>query len=180
MPGRASGATPPVSRPGDTPRLAFRSWRAEDEPLAVVLWGDPRVTEWIDGRGAHDADAVRERLRTELRLEREHGIRYWPIFLHGGEFVGCCGLRPREPERGILELGFHIRSVHRRKGLTTEAARSVIAHAFDRLGASALLAGHHPRNAASRRTLEPGFAWTHDEPYPTTGRLHPSYLLVPS
>jgi len=41
-----------------------------------------------------------------------------------------------------------------------------------------LFAGHHPENHASRRILSKlGFRLTHEEFYPPTGLLHPSYLL---
>jgi ribosomal-protein-alanine N-acetyltransferase len=176
----SSMSTGAASHPANTARLTFRSWRAEDEALALGLWGDPRVTALIDARGKLGADEVRRRLEVEIQRELEHGIQYWPIFLRDtGEHVGCCGLRPYDPARRILELGFHMRGDHWGKGLATEAARSVIAHAFSRLGVSALFAGHHPGNAASRRTLEKlGFHYTHDEPYAPTGLNHPSYLLT--
>jgi len=163
--------------PADTPRLTFRSWREEDEPLALALWGDPKVTALIDARGALDAEAVRRKLRAEIDREREHGVQYWPIFLRdGGALAGCCGLRPYQP--GVLELGFHLRPEHWGRGYATEAARAAIEHAFSRLGAAALFAGHHPRNDASRRTvLKLGFRYTGDEPYAATGLLHPSYRL---
>lgn len=102
-----------VSRPADTERLVFRSWRQEDFALAQALWGDARVTALIDARGALDEGAVRARLEVELESERAHGIQYWPIFTcDGEELVGCCGLRLRDQGRGIMELGFHIRSEH--------------------------------------------------------------------
>jgi len=168
------------ARPDDTARLVFRSWRADDEPLAQALWGDARVTALIDARGALDGDEVRRRLALEIENERVHGLQYWPLFLReGGAPVGCCGLKPRDPARAVLELGFHLRPECWGAGYATEAARSVVAHAFGRLGAAALFAGHHPRNAASRRTLEKlGFRHTHDELFPPTGLLHPSYWLA--
>jgi RimJ/RimL family protein N-acetyltransferase len=55
----------------------------------------------------------------------------------------------------------------------------VLAHAFDVLHARALFAGHHPDNAASKRTLTAlGFRYTHDEPYAATRLSHPSYELL--
>ena len=112
-------------------------------------------------------------------MEPEHGIQYWPVFLLAtGEHVGCCGLRARDPDRRVYELGVHIRREWWRRGLAEEAARAVIRHAFDALGAAALFAGHNPRNRASKHLLEKlGFRYTHDEPYAATGLLHPSYLL---
>jgi len=109
-----------------------------------------------------------------------YNVQYWPIFLLStGEHVGCGGLRPYKPEDRIFELGFHLLPAYWGKGLAVEAGRGVIAYAFESLGVKALFAGHHPANAASRRVLEKlGFTFTHEELYPPTGLLHPSYLLT--
>ncbi|WP_147819614.1 GNAT family N-acetyltransferase [Salidesulfovibrio onnuriiensis] len=162
-------------------RMGFRCWGMEDLDLAVSLWGDPEVTRFIDARGELRKDLVRERLEQEILRHKESGVQYWPIFrLEDGEFVGCCGLRSHDRERAVLEIGFHIRRAHWGQGYATEAARAVIAYAFGSLGASALFAGHNPANTASARLLEKlGFVYTHDEFYPPTGLLHPSYLLQP-
>jgi [ribosomal protein S5]-alanine N-acetyltransferase len=160
-----------------TQRLGFRSWREADLPLAVGLWGDPQVTRHIDARGQLSAADVQELLERYIAMERQHGIQYWPIFLlETSEHVGCCGLRPRD--RGVYELGVHIRPRWWRQGLAEEAAAAVVRYAFDRLRADALFAGHNPNNAASKRLLEKlGFRHTHDEHYAATGLDHPSYRL---
>jgi RimJ/RimL family protein N-acetyltransferase len=161
--------------PPPTARLQFRPWRDDDLPLARALFGDPRVTALVGG--PFDDDQVRARLASEIATEREHGYQYWPIFLHAGEYVGCCGLQPRR-ER-VLELGFYLRPEHWGHGYAGEAARAAIAYAFDVLAATALFAGHHPDNRSSRRTLESlGFHYTHDELYPPTGLVHPCYELI--
>src|SRR5687768_6525043 len=127
--------------------------------------------------GPFSREQVRQRLGREIAAQAEHGIQYWPMFaLATGEHIGCCGLRPREP--GMHELGFHIRKAHWGRGYASEAARTVIRYAFDSLGVQALFAGHNPANAASRALLgRLGFEYTHDEHYPATGLMHPSYLL---
>lgn len=165
--------------PEPTERLFFRHWRTEDLPLAVALWGDARVTALVGG--PLTPAQTRQRLDEQLELQRQHGIQYWPIFLRdGGEHIGCCGLRPRDLEQRILEIGFHLRAECWGKGYATESARRVAEYAFSRLGARSLFAGHHPANLSSRRTLEKlGFRHTHDELYPPTGAQHPSYLLTP-
>ena len=89
-------------------------------------------------------------------------------------------MRPYRPELGIHELGVHIRPAFWRQGFASEAARVVIAHALERLHARGLFAGHNPANASSRAMLlKLGFRYTHDELYPPTGLMHPSYLLTP-
>jgi len=170
--------TLPTSHPQATPRLTFRTWTGADLELALALWGDPVVTEWIGG--PFSEAAVRERLARESDHLAAHGVQYWPIFLRStGEHVGCCGLRPYRPEQRVFELGFHLRPAHWGRGYATEAARAVIAYAFDTLRATALFAGHHPRNDTSRHLLTKlGFRYTHAELYPPTGLEHPSYLLT--
>ena len=163
----------------ESERLGFRTWTERDLPLALGLWGDPAVMRLIDTRGALSEDQVRARLAAEMAMQAEHGVQYWPIFLRAsGTHVGCCGLRPRDPRGRVLELGVHVCSAHWRRGYAVEAATRTIEHAFRDLGVDGLFAGHGPENDASRRLLERlGFRLTHDELYPPTGRMHPSYLL---
>lgn len=163
--------------PPPTTRLYFSTWSDTDPELAHALWGDPVVTKWIGGPLSEEA--IRERLARECELLEESGVQYWPIFLGGtDEHAGCCGLRPYRPSERIYELGFHLRPEFWGRGYATEVARATIDFAFGTLGASALFAGHHPHNTASRRLLEKlGFRYTHDEFYPPTGLEHRSYLL---
>ena len=164
--------------PDPTARVVFRRWTDDDLPLARGLWGDARVTALIGG--PFDDDAVRARLAAEIAMEAEHGTSYWPIFERSGAHLGCCGLRPyREP--GVLELGVHLVFGAGGHGIASEAARAAMAFGIDALGATAIFAGHHPDNAASRRMLAKlGFAWERDELYAPTGRMHPSYYYRPS
>jgi len=163
-----------------TTRLGFRHWRSSDLGIALGLWGDIRVTRFIDARGKLSREQVQERLEAEIAGQKEHGLQYWPIFLlDSNQHVGCCGLRPYDPARRIYEIGFHIRPECWRRGYAYEAATAVMNFAFEKLGAAGLFAGHNPQNEASRRLLTKlGFRYTHDEYYPPTGLDHPSYLLT--
>jgi ribosomal-protein-alanine N-acetyltransferase len=160
-------------------RLGFRCWRDTDLPLAIDLWGDPTVTRYIAARG-YTLREVQIRLQLEIEAERTHCMQYWPIFLlTTGEHVGCCGLRLRESQPEIPELGVHVVSRHWRQGYAFEAASCVIEYAFTARGIRAIFAGHNPENVASRGLLTRlGFAYTHDEFYAPTGLQHPSYLLT--
>ena len=166
--------------PSDTARLTFRSWTDDDADTAFRLWADPEVTAFLGTGQPWTRQQVLERLTAEIACQRQHGVQYWPIFLKaGGEHVGCCGLRPRHPNQGVWELGVHLAPRFWGIGLATEASRAVIEFAFERLGATALFAGHHPNNVSSQRLLrELGFHYTHREFYPPTGLEHPSYLLT--
>lgn len=169
-----SGGTPYFLTTG---RVGFRCWSPGDLPLALALWGDPEVTRLIGG--PFSSEQIELRLDEEIASMRTHHVQYWPVFmLQSGEHLGCGGLRPHDLEKGIYEIGFHIRPAHWGKGLAAEIGQAIITFAFDTLGANALFAGHHPANAASRRVLERlGFRFTHKEFYAPTGLEHPSYVL---
>ena len=159
-------------------RLGFRTWAETDLPVAAALWGDPSVTQHIGG--PFSREQIAERLTTEIKRQTEHGVQYWPMFLLASQaLIGCCGLRPYRLAEGIYEIGVHIRSAYWGCGYAREASTAVIEHAFMNQGASALFAGHNPKNAGSRHLLHSlGFRYTHDEFYSPTGLQHPSYLLT--
>jgi RimJ/RimL family protein N-acetyltransferase len=163
-----------------TKRLEFRCWSSDDLALAWALWGDPRVTALIGG--PFSAEAVAQRLSTEMSCMREHRVQYWPIFLReSGEHVGCAGLRPYDVDQRVYELGVHLRQEFWGQGLAVEAGKAVIDYAFGSLRAAALFAGHHPKNEMSQKfLLKLGFTYTQDELYPPTGLKHPSYKLMRS
>lgn len=157
-------------------RLGFGTWQNDDDALAATIWGDAEVTNLTGG--PFTPKQVRERLDAEIANQRVHGSQYWPLFqLDRGTLAGCCRLRPRDMASGTLELGFQLCRNAWGQGYATEAAKAVIAWTASQ-GIAALIAGHHPENHASRRTLQRlGFRYTHDELYPPTGQMEPCYLL---
>lgn len=159
-----------------TARLRFGIWQKDDAPNAEAIWGDPRVTSLTGG--PFTTEEVAHRLAAEIENWRLYRIQYWPVFhVAGGTLVGCCGLRPRSGSRRTAELGFQLCHGTWGQGFATEAANAVIARAR-LLGFSTLIAGHHPNNQASKRTLlRLGFAHTHEELYPPTGAVEPCYEL---
>ena len=163
-----------------TPRIGFRLWQEENVNLAMGLWGDFKVTQFFDARGKLSPAQVNERLMQEIATEKLHGIQYWPIFLlNNDNHLGCCGLRPYDKSKNVLEIGFHICHRHWGQGYAFEAARSVMSYAFDAIKVSGLFAGHNPKNEGSRYLLgKLGFRYTHDEFYKPTGLNHPSYLMT--
>ena len=168
----------PEPLPEPTSRLEFRPWYWDDLPRADELWGDPAVTRLISDHPLDDVE-VAARLAREIDDQLTYGLCYWVVEERDSyEFRGCCGLHQRDEEPAVPELGFHLAREYWGQGLAREAAGSVIRFAWDRLGVPALFAGHHPDNAASAALLAKlGFEKTHEELYPATGRMHPSYRL---
>ena len=146
-----------------------------------MTWRSPRrcsairnVTALVGG--PFDRAAIAARLATELANQATHGDCYW--LLHAGDsFVGCCGLKPREP--GTHELGFYLCRAYWGGGYAVEAGRAVIDHAFGALDADALFAGHHPANHGSRAVLAKlGFRYAFDELYHRPGSSIPVISCV--
>ena len=160
---------------GDVPTV--KEVGRPDLELAIGLWCDPAVTRLFGG--PYDEAWAERRLASEIANLEELGYQYWPIFLlDGGQHVGVCGMRPRDPAARVNGFGFHQRPEHWGRGYATEASRAAIRYAFEVLGVRALFAAHHPDNVPSRHVLgKLGFRYTHDELYPPTGLQHHSYLL---
>jgi [ribosomal protein S5]-alanine N-acetyltransferase len=159
-------------------RLGIGTWTRDDLALAFGLWGDPQVTRYMGG--PFTPARVSDRLEREVATYECCGLQYWPLFLHEtGEHVGCCGVAPHLAEGPVFQFGYHLRRAHWGNGYVREAASVVITDAFETLGATALYAGHHPDNDASKRVLLAlGFGYTHDEFYPPTGVVEPCYRLL--
>jgi [ribosomal protein S5]-alanine N-acetyltransferase len=159
-------------------RLGFRCWSADDEPLAMELWGDARVTGLFGG--PYTEAMVRTRLKKEMRWAEEKGVQYWPVFLRAtGEHAGCAGLQPWPGKEDRMELGYHLRPAFWGKGLATEAGQAVIGYGFERLGLGAIFAGHPAGHTASQKVLlKLGFRFAGEEVYPPSGVLEPSYVIA--
>lgn len=164
----------------NTVRIGFSVWSEKDIPDALELWGNPEVTKFIVAEGRMSKEQVQQRLIKEIETYSKSNVQYWPIYsIETNENLGCCGLRPYDPENNIFEIGIHLKKKYWGKGFAQEACSVVIEYAFNNLGANALFAGHNPKNSASAQLLKKlGFIYTHDEFYQPTGLYHPSYLMT--
>ncbi len=163
-----------------TNRCGFSSWKVDDLPVAVSLWGEPDVTKYICASGVFTSEEVENRLYTEISNFEKYGVQYFPIYsLNNDDFIGCCGLRPYKNQRGIYELGFHLRKEYWGWGYAIECAAAMIKYAFSSLNALELKAGHNPNNVASKKVLlKLGFEYEKDEYYEPTGLYHPLYRYL--
>jgi RimJ/RimL family protein N-acetyltransferase len=116
----------------------------------------------------------------EITAQEKDGLSYWRVS-DNGAFLGCCGLRRVRFTTDVteVEMGFHLLPAAWGRGYASEAARAVVAYAFEQRGLDLLHAGHHPENVASRAVLlKLGFQrLAEDRFYPPTGLIHPWYRL---
>lgn len=164
----------------ETEHIGFSYWTDADLELAIQLWGEKDVTQYICATGEFTQQNIMDRLNVEVNNERRYQVQYWPIFdVMTGEFIGCCGLRPfKSEQQHSYEIGFHLRRIYWGQGYAFEAATGVIQYAFAELNADKLYAGHHPQNIGSRKLLSRlGFQYIGDNFYEPTGLYHPSYEM---
>ncbi len=159
-------------------RLGFGIWQKNDLNLALEIWGNNEISKFVGGPFSNEQ--VRTRLMKEISNYIENKIQYWPLFLlKNREHIGCCGLKPYDTEKNILETGFYLKTQYQGAGYAKEAAQTVIKYAFEELKVTALFAGHHPKNKASENLLiRLGFQRTGTEYYEPTCLEHPAYLLT--
>ncbi len=148
----------------ETARLVLRTPRFEDAKRVAALVSDRRIAE-NTARIPHPygIDDARQWIGAAISQPATFAITI------GGEVIGACGLDVPPPYpsphtgegREGAELGYWIGVPFWGCGYMTEAARSLIDHAFGDLGYGVLTASARVSNPASRRVLEKcGFQWT--------------------
>lgn len=126
-----------------TGRLLLRPYELADAEALVALLDDWEVARWL-ARVPHpyrreDAEAFLEISKTEDR--RAFAIT------RDGALVGGIGLGRRAD--GAVELGYWIGRRFHRQGYAEEAARGLLAFAFETLGETRIVVSALPDNAPS-------------------------------
>lgn len=161
-----------------TERLLLRPWRESDKAPFAALNADPRVTATLAGSLTRaESDAFADRLAAHIA---EHGWGLWAIEVKGGApFIGYAGLsRPRfeAPFTPCVEIGWRLAFAHWSHGYATEAARRVLAFAFDDLRLPEIVSFTTIGNTRSRAVMERiGLAYdpAGDFDHPSLGPDHP-------
>lgn len=130
-------------------RTHLRDFRLDDAPDAAAIIGDDRVTYWLsfDSRPAEAAVAMMERAVT-VAAEEPRGEYYLAITeLDGDQVVGFVRLELTGVKAAKLGLAVH--HDHWRKGYALDAAYTLMAYGFDKLGLHRITAAVGPANSAS-------------------------------
>jgi RimJ/RimL family protein N-acetyltransferase len=138
----------------ETSRLRLASWRPEQVPDFLAIASDPEVMRHIGlGRpwGEEQARAFVER---QIVAEAAHGFCLWGLVERATRYlVGQCGLQ-RVGDTNEIEIGWWLARDSWGRGLATEAARPVVAFAFERLQLPRLISIVQPANTASIAVME--------------------------
>ncbi len=140
-----------------TERLQLRSWRDDDVEPFQEMCADPLVMKSIGDGSVQSAEASAAHMQT-FRAERtERGFGFFAVeTISDGRFIGFCGLSVPVFLPEILpavEIGWRFDRSAWGRGYATEAARAVLAHAFDDLGLERIVSVYAIGNGASERVM---------------------------
>jgi RimJ/RimL family protein N-acetyltransferase len=153
----------PGERPDDradtvlrTPRLILRRWRPSDRAPFAALNADPLVMAHFPAPlTAAESDALADAIEAKMAAR---GFGLWALDIPGVvPFAGFVGLSVpafTAPFTPCVEIGWRLAAAHWGCGYATEAARAVLAHAWDTLALPEVLSFTTVGNARSRAVME--------------------------
>lgn len=142
----------PAPFPLEGERVVVRGFRDEDAPavFAAVQESIEHLRPWLSWYRSHpEVGATLDYLRRSQALYLTREAFHLGIFNREGNFLGGCGLLPRDWAVPSFEIGYWIRSSEEGKGQVTEAVRLVTAAAFAPLEAQRVMIRCDARNQRS-------------------------------
>lgn len=141
----------------ETERLLIRSWIESDRDLFREINADGKVMEFFAFRRNHaEADALLERINGSIQ---ETGLGFYALELkETGEPIGFCGLSlanmPGIFPAETVEIGWRLATRFWGHGYITEAARALLALAFEEKSIPAVVAFAVEANHRSTAVME--------------------------
>lgn len=136
-----------------TARLRLRAFAEEDAEAVFACCRNPELG---DNAGWKPHESVEESRRV-IRDVFLHQPGVWAVELREtGRLIGSIGLiaDPKREYAEVLMLGYWLDKPFWGRGLMTEAARAVIRHGFDALGAPLISVCCYAANGRSKRLIE--------------------------
>jgi len=139
----------------ETTRMLIRPLSLGDVPALLDILGDPEVMRH-SVRGVYDEPATRKFVEWCLACYASHGVGPWALVEKGTlALIGFCGVGPeRVGEVEEINLGYRLARRYWGRGLATEAARVVLAYAFEVMAFESVVVIIQPEHAASLRVAE--------------------------
>jgi RimJ/RimL family protein N-acetyltransferase len=131
-------------------RLELRPLTLDDADLMLAVWNDPAFYKYVGDRGIRTVEAAQEALAEgAFPLYEKYGYGPFRVALRANdEPIGTCGLFRREGYDDA-DIGWSVLPAYWGKGYAFEAARAVLAFAFDEVGLSRITAFISPDNVPS-------------------------------
>ena len=143
--------------PIETARLLLRPFEPRDLEALHAIQGDEENARWLYNE-ARSLEETRELLALKVAGSTLRSEGEWlsaAVSLRAGsELVGDVSLLWASEAHRQGELGFVFHRAHHGRGYATEAARPMLAFAFETLRLHRVVGRLEPRNTGSARVLE--------------------------
>jgi RimJ/RimL family protein N-acetyltransferase len=139
----------------ETTRLLLRPFTLGDAQDVQRLAGDREIASTTLNVPHPYADGMAEQWigTHQEKYERGERVNFAIVRRADSVLLGAIGLRI-DPQHTHAELGYWLGTPYWNAGYCTEAARTVVAYGFERLGLHRIHASHMTRNPASGRVLQ--------------------------
>jgi len=135
--------------PRETIRLVLRAIAVDDWRAIHQYASDPAVAAWLPEGLMNEEHALTFAHRNAGDKPEALGV----LTKGSNEFIGHMVFRPWIAPH-TYEIGWVFGRPHQRRGYATEAARSLVAYAFESLRCHRIVATCQPENVASWRVME--------------------------
>lgn len=138
-----------------TPRLLIREFTQGDLDAFSDIENDPQMRQFE--KGMPDREAAQSYLDWAIRKATETPRTHYRMAItipQQDKVIGRTGLTSQNPEIREWEIGWAVAVPHWGKGYASEAARRMLALAFEELDAHRVVAFCHAGNTASSRVME--------------------------
>jgi len=138
-----------------TPRLTLRNFTPGDEAQLAWIYTDPDVMRYIPPGVAWAPEKIAWFVNICQERYVTPGFGMWAVAMRESPatIVGHCGLQYLAKTEHV-EIAWLFGKRCWNQGFATEAARAVLAHGFETLGLSRIVAVAEPPNGASLRLME--------------------------
>ncbi len=143
--------------PLETDRLVLRPFEPGDLEAVYEIHGDEANARWLynDPRTRDETAGLLERRIASASIAAEgEWLSAAAVLRDTGELVCDALLLWASEQHRQGEIGFMTHPAHHGHGYATEAARPLLAFAFETLGLHRVVGRLEPRNIASARVLE--------------------------
>ena len=166
--------------PLDTPRLLIRERTLADLESCLEMDRDPEVTRYIAGPWC-DPAAHRQFVTHRMTRPYPAGLGYWSIRERSApeRFIGWVLLIPDHGAGPDVEIGWRLIRSAWGRGIASEAARALVAHAFGTVRLPRVIADIASDNVASLSVARKlGMKWVGSDT--SDGIRYERYRLVRS
>lgn len=141
-----------------TERLLLREFVEGDWPDVLEYQRDQRYLRFYNDSWAQRTDEeIRGFVRTQIEQQRDEPRAKFQLAIclqADGVLIGNCGIRMKSAGATEAEIGYELAPEHWGRGYATEAARAMLAFAFDELRVHRVWAHCIADNVASSHVLE--------------------------